>query len=99
VLSAHPFTQEELNGYKVRVRAQKIGSVESNGDLAGELAQAQALYGDWRDFFREQERVQSLRVEDLTEALRKALVRSNRTVAMMKAPAATAAAATPEGGR
>lgn len=99
VLSAHPFTQEELNGYKVRVRAQKIGSVESNGDLAGELAQAQALYGDWRDFFREQERVQSLRVEDLTEALRKALVRSNRTVAMIKAPAATAAAATPEGGR
>lgn len=98
VLGAHPFTQDELNGYKVRVRAQKIGSVEDNGELAGELAQAQALYGDWRDYFREQERVQSLRIEDLTAVLRESLVRSNRTVAMIKAPAATAAA-TPEGGR
>lgn len=96
VLAAHPFTQEELNGYKVRVRAQKIGSVEENSELAGELAQAQALYGDWHDFFREQERVQALTVDQLTAAIRTSLTRSNRTVALMKPPAA---AATTEGGR
>ncbi len=87
-LNAKPFTADELAGYKVRVRAQKIGAVEDNSSLAGELAQAQALYGGWRDFFREQERVQSLKPADLTAALRAAIVKRNRTVAMIKNPAA-----------
>jgi predicted Zn-dependent peptidase len=96
VLNAKPFTPEELAGYKVRVRAQKIGAVEDNSSLAGELAQSQSLYGGWRDFFREQERVQSLEVSDLTEALRVAVVKRNRTVAMIKNPPA---AETKQGGR
>ncbi len=96
VLKEHPFTAEELNGYKVRVRAEKIGAVDGNGDLAGELGQAQAIYGGWREFFREQERVQSLRPEDLTAVVREYLVASNRTVAMIRNPQAAAAN---EGGR
>ncbi len=95
-LGAKPFTEDELNGYKVRVRAQKIGAVDDNANLAGELAQAQALYGDWRDFFREQERVQSLKPSDLTDALKSVIVKSNRTVAMIKNPPAASAN---EGGR
>ncbi len=98
VLGAHPFTAEELQGYKVRMRAEKIGAMEENGEVAGQLAQAQTLYGDWREFFREQERVQSLTVEDLTAAMRVALVKSNRTVGMIQPPAAPAAPAA-EGGR
>ncbi|MFN8586554.1 MAG: pitrilysin family protein [Candidatus Eisenbacteria bacterium] len=98
VLGAHPFTDDELKGYKVRMRAQKIGAMEGNDDVAGELAQAQALYGDWREFFREQERVQSLTVADLAAVLRESLVKSNRTVGMIKPPAAPAAPAA-EGGR
>jgi predicted Zn-dependent peptidase len=87
-LGSKPFTKEELDGYKVRVRAQKIGSAEDNGDLAGELAQAQALYGGWREFFREQERVLSLQPEDLAAVMRKGLVKSNRTVALIVNPPA-----------
>ncbi len=90
-MTTKPFTAEELNGYKVRVRAGKIGAVEDNGSLAGELGQAQALYGNWRSFFREQERVQSLTVEDLSAVMREMLVKSNRTVGIMKNPPATAA--------
>ncbi len=95
-LTSQPFTAEELAGYKVRVRAAKIGAVDDNSSLAGELAQAQALYGDWRDFFREQERIQSLTPADLTAALKAVYSKSNRTVAMIKNPPATAAN---EGGR
>jgi predicted Zn-dependent peptidase len=87
-LGAKPFTKEELDGYKVRVRAQKIGAVEDNGDFAGELAQAQALYGGWHEFFREQERVLSLTPEDLAAVMRKVLIKSNRTVAMIVNPPA-----------
>ena len=90
-MTTKPFTAEELDGYKVRVRAAKIGTVEDNGRLAGELAQSQALYGGWREFFREQERVQSLRVEDLEAVLHEAIVKSNRTVALIQAPPAAAA--------
>ena len=53
IADATPFTNEELAGYKVRMRAKKIEAVEDNGSLAGELAQAQDLYGDWHEFFRE----------------------------------------------
>ncbi|MFM7230508.1 MAG: M16 family metallopeptidase [bacterium] len=96
VLGDKPFTDEELDGYKVRMRASKIGAVSQNSSLASELAQAQSLYGDWREFFREQERIQSLKPADLVNALKSALVKSNRTVAMIKNPSATAAN---EGGR
>src|SRR5207249_2101656 len=46
---ARPFTAAELAGYKVRVKASKIESVESNGDLASALAMAQTLNGGWRE--------------------------------------------------
>jgi predicted Zn-dependent peptidase len=87
-MGGKPFTNEELDGSKVRVRAQKIGSAEDNGELAGELAQAQALYGGWREFFREQERVQTLTPDDLTAVMREGLVKSNRTVATIVNPPA-----------
>ena len=87
-LNEKPFTKEELDGYKVRVRAQKIGAVEDNGSLAGELAQAQALYGGWREFFREQERVQALTPEAVTAVMKAGLVKSNRTVASIVNPPA-----------
>ena len=90
-MTTKPFTVDELNGYKVRMRAGKIGAVEDNASLASELGQAQVLYGGWHEFFREQERLQSLRPEDLTAVMRMSLVKSNRTVAMMKNPAAAAA--------
>jgi len=85
VRSAHPFSQAELDGYKVRVRAQKLGAVEQNASLAHELGHAQALQRDWRAFFREQDRVQALTLDDLSGALR-AFNAENRVVAMLAPP-------------
>ncbi|MBI5837549.1 MAG: insulinase family protein [Candidatus Eisenbacteria bacterium] len=83
VMTSKPFTQEELDGYKVRTRAQMVGSAESREDLASELAQAQTLFGDWREFFRQAERVQGLTVQDLTDAMKRTMVKSNRTVGLI----------------
>ena len=96
VMSDQPFTAAELDGYKVRVKASKIGQAGSSGQLAFALANAQVLHGDWRQFFREQERVQALTVADLQAAMQRAIKRSNRTVAMIVNPASTSAN---EGGR
>jgi predicted Zn-dependent peptidase len=88
VMTAHPLTKAELDGYKVRVRAQKIAAVERNAALAGELSMAQTLHGDWHAFFREQEHVQALTPADLADAMRGTFTRMNRSTAMIVNPAA-----------
>jgi len=87
--TAHPLTQEELDGYKVRARAQKLGAVEQNASLAHELGHAQALHHGWRAFFREQAEVQALTLDDLAQALR-SFTAQNRVVAMLTPPPAAA---------
>ena len=91
IASSKPFTPAELEGYQVRVRAEKIETAENNASLAGELAQAQIQLGDWHEFFREQERVQSLTVDDLMAAIKRSLVKSNRTVGLIVNPKTQAA--------
>lgn len=81
-----PFTQGELDGYKVRTRAEMVRAAQSNDRLAGELAQAQSLYGDWREFFRGVQRVQALTIADLEAAMKAAVRANNRTVAMIVPP-------------
>lgn len=81
-----PFIQQELDGYKVRTRAQMVRAAQSNSGLASELAQAQTLYGDWREFFRGAQRVQALTLDDLGAAMKDAMRNDNRTVAMIVPP-------------
>jgi len=90
-MGSKPFTQEELDGFKVRTRAQMVQSAQSNDGLISELTQAQALYGDWREFFRNAQRAQSLTLADLAGAMKSAIRANNRTVAMIVPPKTTAA--------
>jgi predicted Zn-dependent peptidase len=96
VLSVNPFTAAELDGYKVRVRAGNISRAEQNSSLTDALVRAQILQGDWREFFREQERVQALTVGDLMAAMKRSLLKSNRTVGLIVNPPKQASN---EGGR
>ncbi len=96
VLTVNPFTAAELDGYKVRVRARNIARAEGNSSLTDALSRAQILQGDWREFFREQERVQALRVDDLRAAMERSLIKSNRTVGLIVNPPKQASN---EGGR
>lgn len=85
-----PFTQEELDGHKVRTRAQTVRAAQANSELAANLAQHQTLYGDWREFFRAAQRVQALTLADLDAAMKRTLKASNRTVAMIVPPSGAA---------
>jgi predicted Zn-dependent peptidase len=100
ILASKPFTAEELEGWKVRSRAQAIGQAGNNQSLAGALVQAQILHGDWRDFFRQQERIQRLAVDDVMAAMKRSVHRMNRTTALIVPPRTVPAdAARAEGGR
>jgi predicted Zn-dependent peptidase len=99
IIASKPFTNEELDGWKVRSRAGAIGQAELNGSLAAALVEAQVLHGDWRAFFRAQERIQKLTVDDVMAAMKRSLHRTNRTAALIVPPAAADGAVKPEGGR
>jgi predicted Zn-dependent peptidase len=86
IQKSKPFTGEEVQGYKVRTRADLIDQCDGNQSLASSLVAAQILYGDWHQFFRAAERAQSLTPKDLLDAMKRTLVRSNRTVAMIQNP-------------
>jgi predicted Zn-dependent peptidase len=94
-MTTKPFTKDELDGFKVRTRAQLVGAAERNAGLAGALARAEMIQGDWREFFRSAERVATLTPGDLQSAMKKSVLKSNRTVAMI----VNAKTAANEGGR
>jgi predicted Zn-dependent peptidase len=86
IRTENPLTQEELDGYKVRARATMVSAAEDNMSLAGQLAINQIVFGDWREFFRSQERVLTLTLADLNAAMEKSIRRGNRTVGMIVSP-------------
>ena len=96
IQTTKPFTQEELDGYKVRTRADLVEQASDNQHLASALVSAQIAYGDWHQFFRGAERAQKVTPQDVMDVMKKTLVRSNRTAAVIVPPESKTAAA--EGG-
>jgi len=86
---------DELKMVKARVRAGLIRSLGSNQGLANQLGSAQARYGDWRELFRQIERVEKVGREDVKRVAQKTFVESNRTVGILES---TRMAGGPKGG-
>lgn len=88
-------TAEELQSVKTRVKAGLIRQLASNSGLALQLASYQTLYGDWRELFREVERIDKVTAADVRRVANATFTDSNRTVARLEnAPKTT----TPAGG-
>jgi predicted Zn-dependent peptidase len=75
-------TAEELAGVKQRARANFVRGLTGNRNLAGQLAMTQAMTGDWRNIFREVERIEAVTVEDVARVAAEIFQERNRTVAM-----------------
>ena len=84
LLEEAPVTEEELAGVKRRARARFWREVQSNQGMAGELAYYQGMTGDWRNLFRQVDRVEAVTVPQVMDAARTCLIRSNRTVAILR---------------
>jgi predicted Zn-dependent peptidase len=79
-LTAEPVTAEELERFKTRAKADLIRSLDSNQGLADQLADYQTLYGDWRELFREIDRIEKVTADDVLRVARATLREDNRTV-------------------
>jgi len=79
LLKKQDITDEELKMVKTRARANLIRSLGSNSGLASELAEYQARYGDWRELFREIDRIDKVTKEDIRRVANDYFVANNST--------------------
>jgi len=80
-LKAADVTDEELEMYKTRARADLLRGLADNQDLASSLAEYQTRYGDWRQLFLQLDRVDKVTKADIRRVANQVFVASNRTSA------------------
>ncbi len=77
-------SDDELKMVKTRLRASLIRGLADNSGLAEQLAEAQLRYGDWREMFREFDRIDKVTKEDIRRVANAIFVENNRTVGIME---------------
>jgi predicted Zn-dependent peptidase len=95
-------TDEELQRFKTRAKADLLRSLNSNTGLAEQFSVYQTLFGDWRELFRYVERVDKVTKADVKRVAGTLFVEANRTVARIETQSAAPAqkpASTPEAQR
>jgi len=79
-LKTQDVTDEELQMFKTRSKADLIRGLASNEGLAQQLAIYQTRYGDWRELFRYLDKVDKVSKADIRRVANKAFQESNRTI-------------------
>jgi predicted Zn-dependent peptidase len=85
-------SDEELKMVKTRAKAELIRGLGENEGLAFQLGTYQARYGDWRELFRDVERIGKVTKADIRRVAASTFTTENRTVGIIEnvtpAPAA-----------
>jgi predicted Zn-dependent peptidase len=77
-------TAEELQMVKTRAKAGLIRQLDSNQGLAIQLATAHARFGDWREMFRQVERIEKVTAADVKRVANSTFVPTNRTIGVIE---------------
>jgi predicted Zn-dependent peptidase len=91
-LKATDVTDDELAMFKTRARADLLRGLADNQGLANALAEYQTRYGDWRELFRQLDRVDKVTKADIRRVASEVFVESNRTEAWIETATPAAAA-------
>jgi predicted Zn-dependent peptidase len=75
-------SDDELAMIKTRAKADLIRKLGDNQGLAFELGGAQSLYGDWREIFRQVDRIDKVSKADIRRVANTTFVENNRTIGM-----------------
>jgi predicted Zn-dependent peptidase len=91
-LKTEDVTDEELARFKTRAKADLLRGLADNEGLAHQLAEYQTRYGDWRQLFRELDKINAVTKADVRRVANKIFVDNNRTSARIEfvAPQKTA---------
>jgi len=77
-------SDDELKMVKTRAKAALIRGLADNEGLASQLAIFQTRYGDWRELFRNVDRMEKVTKADIRRVANKTFVETNRTVATIE---------------
>ena len=77
-------TDEELARFKTRAQADLLRGLADNDGLARQLAEYQTRFGDWRQLFRELDKINAVTKADVRRVANMIFVDSNRTSARIE---------------
>ena len=69
---------------RARAKANFIDQFESRINMAIQLSSFEMIHGDWRELFREVERINSVTGADIQRVAKKYFTRRNRTIAVIE---------------
>jgi predicted Zn-dependent peptidase len=96
-LKNEDISDEELKMIKTRAKANLIRGLADNSGLAFQLGVAQARYGDWRELFRQVDRIDKVTKADIRRVANQTFVPTNRTVGIIETTAPVSADASKGG--
>ena len=88
-LKTQDVTDDELQMFKTRTKADLIRGLASNEGLAQQLATYQTRYGDWRELFHYLARVDKVTKADIRRVSNQVFTETNRTVGVIQTQSAT----------
>ena len=88
-LKTQDVTDDELQMFKTRTKADLIRGLASNEGLAQQLATYQTRYGDWRELFRYLDRVDKVTKADIRRVSNQVFTETNRTVGVIQTQTAS----------
>ena len=77
-------TDEDLRMVKTRAKANLIRQLDSNQGLSLQLGSYQARFGDWREAFRQVDRIEKVTKQDIRRVANETFIPSNRTVGVIE---------------
>lgn len=83
-IKTQDISDAELKMIKTRSKANLIRSLGSNDGLAFELGMYQARYDDWRELFRQVDRIDKITKADIRRVANQTFVANNRTVGIIE---------------
>ena len=83
-LKNEDISDEELARFKTRARADLLRGLANNEGLARQLAEYQTRFGDWRQLFRQLNKIDAVSKADVRRVANKIFVESNRTSARIE---------------
>ncbi len=82
-LKNEDISDAELERFKTRARADLLRGLGDNEGLAHQLAEYQTRFGDWRELFRQLDKIDSVNKADVRRVANKIFTDSNRTSAQI----------------
>jgi predicted Zn-dependent peptidase len=83
-LKTQDISDDELAMIKARAKANLIRQLGDNQGLAFQFGEYQSLFGDWRELFREVDRIGQVTKADIRRVANATFVESNRTVGIIE---------------